>query len=62
MALSTQDGKGEIILSNISSQAKLRGIITVSQTNTYVVHELSFDHDNNQINLTVIPCSDESQR
>ncbi|MDJ0729197.1 MAG: hypothetical protein QNJ33_04315 [Crocosphaera sp.] len=52
-----QNGKAEVILSNIS-KGKLRGIITVSQTNTYVVDELSFDHDNNHIILTVIPYSE----
>ena len=52
-----QDGKAEVILSN-TSKGKLRGIIAVSQTNTYVVDELNFDHDNNNIILTVIPYSE----
>ncbi|EAZ88767.1 hypothetical protein [Crocosphaera chwakensis] len=52
-----QDGKAEVILSNIS-RGKLRGIRAVSQTNTYVVDELSFNDNNNYIILTVIPYSE----
>ncbi|MDJ0580357.1 hypothetical protein [Crocosphaera sp.] len=52
-----QDGKAEVILSNLS-KGKLRGVVAVSQTNTYVVDELSFDNNNNQINLNVIPYSE----
>ncbi len=52
-----QDGKAEVILSKIG-KSKLRGIIAVSQTNTYVIDELDFNHDNNNIILTVIPCSE----
>lgn len=52
-----EDGKAEVILSKIS-KGKLRGIVAVSQSNTYVVDELSFEHDNNNISLTVIPYSE----
>ena len=55
--INDQDGKAEVILSNIS-KGKLRGVVAVSQTNTYVVDELSFYHDNNNIILTVIPYSE----
>ncbi|ACB53820.1 hypothetical protein cce_4472 [Crocosphaera subtropica ATCC 51142] len=52
-----QDGKAEVILSKLS-KAELRGIRAVSQTNTYVVDELSFNDNNNHIILTVIRYSD----
>ncbi len=52
-----QDGKAEVILSK-ENETKLEGIIAVSQTNTYVIDELDFNHDNNNIILTVIPCSE----
>ena len=52
--VNAKNGKAEVILSQVS-KAKLRGIIDVSQTNTYVVDELSFNHDNNHVILTVIP-------
>ncbi len=52
-----QDGKAEVILSNVSER-KLEGIVDVSETNTYVVDQLGFNHDNNNIILTVIPYSE----
>ena len=45
-----QDGKAEVILSK-ENETKLEGIIIVSETNTYVIDELGFSHDNNKIIL-----------
>ncbi|MGK7880748.1 MAG: hypothetical protein AB4060_11695 [Crocosphaera sp.] len=56
-----QDGKAEVILSK-ENETKLEGIITIYETNTYVINELGFNHDNNNIIVNVIPCSEESQR
>ena len=51
------DGKAEVVLSNIN-RSQLRGVIAVSQTNTYVVDELSFNNENNSVIITAIPYSD----
>lgn len=55
--LNGNDGKAEVILSSISKN-KLRGILAVSQTNTYVVDQFNFNDNNNQIVLTVMPYSE----
>ena len=51
------DGKAEVVLSNLS-RSRLRGILSVSKTNTYVVDELNFNHSNNYIIITAIPYSE----
>ncbi|MGK7939957.1 MAG: hypothetical protein AB4062_07365 [Crocosphaera sp.] len=52
--IDAQDGKAEIILSGISKR-KLDGIMSVSQSNTYVIDQLIFNNENNSLIITAIP-------